>query len=434
MRAPRKPETNGHEFIRQQAVLANGLRITCVPMPGIHSVAMMLFVGLGSRFEPEQHSGAAHLIEHMLFKGTVRRPSSAHISQTLDAVGGILNASTDKELTTVWAKVAREHTGLGIDLIADMVRSSRLTPADVRKEKQVVVEELRMLVDDPQDRVHVLVEEALWPGQPVGREIAGTPDTVASLSRKDLRHYMSNFYGSTNAVLSVAGAVELEEIVELGNHHFGDWAPVQPPPANPAVWSQGPTGAAIERKTTEQVQLCVAFPAFHRSHPDRAILDVLCTILGGGSSSRLFTRLRDRLGLAYDVHAYTTYLSDVGSLVIYAGAESNKIERVLNAIMVEVESLRRRRVPESELQRTKDFMRGRLWLGLEDPQAVANWFGSQEMLQHDVVTPEQAADDFSRVTAGAVRRVARDVLHADVARLVAVGDVKSLALPGMSTP
>lgn len=419
-----------HGFERQQCTLPNGLRIVCIPMPAIHSVAMMLFVGLGSRYEPRERAGAAHLIEHMLFKGTSRRPTAAQIAQTLDAVGGILNASTDKELTTYWAKVAREHAGLALDLIADMVRNSRMTPSDVTKEKQVVVEELRMLADDPQDRVHVLVEEALWPDQPVGREIAGTVESVSGLGRKVLRDYVTGYYGPNNAVLSVAGGITLDEIVELSVPHLGDWARVQPALPREALSSMDGNQVLIEHKTSEQVQVCIAFPGLPRSHPDRAALDVLSTLLGGGGSSRLFARLRDRLGLAYDVHAYTTYLSDAGSFVVYAGAEANKVDRVLEAIMMEIEAVRRRRVPETELQRTKDFMRGRLWLGLEDPQAVANWFGAQEMLQHDVVTPEQAADAFDAVSADELRRVARDVLKTDVARLVVVGSVEDVRLPG----
>ncbi len=410
-------------FAVEARTLANGLCIVHVPMPTMPSVAVNVFVGAGSRHERTGQEGAAHLVEHMLFKGTYRRPSASQLSQTLDAVGGVLNAATDKDLTTYWAKVAKEHLSLAIDCLSDMLLCSRVTTSDVTKEKGVVIEELRMLADDPQDRVHVLAEEVLWPDQPVGREIAGTPDTVARLSRADVRGFMREHYGPNNAVVGVAGGVGLEDVTDLLARHFDGWEPVTPEVPTPARVIPDGARHFVECKRAEQVQVCVVFQGVARRHPDRPALDVLATLLGGGTSSRLFRMLRDELGLAYDVHAYT------GSFVIYVGVEEGKVIRALSAITNEINRLSRRRVPEAELDRTKRFMRGRLWLALEEPQAVASWFGAQQIVQDEMLSPEQVVDETSAVSTDDLRRLTRTILAPDVARLAVVGPIDPVDLP-----
>lgn len=408
--------------------LENGLRIVHIPMPVMRSVTLAIFVGVGSRHESAQQAGIAHLIEHMLFKGTARRPRAADISETLDSVGGILNASTDKEVTLYWAKVAREHLPLAVDLLADMLRCSRLTPTDLTKEKSVVLEELNMLTDDPQEWVHVLADEALWPRQGAGREVAGTRASVQALRRRDLVAHLNRYYGANNAVISLAGGVDLEEALRVIREYFGDWTQAAPEAPAPAYIPDGAPRLRMDHKPTEQVNLCLAFPGFSRYHPDRWALDVLCTILGGGTSSRLFLRLRERLGLAYDIHAYSTHLSDTGSIVVYAGVDRQKTEPALGAIFQEVDRLQRRRVSDDELRKAKQYLRGRLWLGLEDTYAVAHWFGAQEILEHDVVTPAEAADATDAVSAADLLRVARTYLQPELSRLAAVGPVSDLAL------
>ncbi len=210
--------------------LANGLRVLLAPVGGVHSVSVALMIGTGSRSELETEAGIAHLIEHLLFKGTAKRPSPWAVSETIERVGGVINAATDKEATVYWTKTASEHLALSIDLLADMVQNSKLSPGEISKEKAVIVEEIGMTMDEPQGWVHALVDEAIWPGHPLGREVAGTRQSVPQLSRAGIRDFMSTFYGPTNAVLVVAGAAERTEVQLLADQYFGAWSPVDTRP------------------------------------------------------------------------------------------------------------------------------------------------------------------------------------------------------------
>lgn len=412
----------------RRTVLSNGLTLVQVPMPGVHSVSVTVFVGLGSRYETARTAGVAHMLEHMMFKGTERRPRAADISDTLDSVGGVLNASTDKEVTVYWAKVAAEHFPLAIDLLSDMLRHSRVSPTDLTREKRVVLEELGMLADDPQDWVHVLADEVLWPHQPLGGEVAGTRESVAGLRSRDLHRYLESYYGAGNVVISVAGGIGQEQTAELVERYFGDWRPAAPVPPPPAWVPDAGPRSRVEYKPTEQVNLCLLYPAVARDHPDRWPLEVLGTMLGGGTSSRLFLQLRERRALAYDIHAYTTHFSDTGAVVVYAGTDAGKSAQVLEGVFREIERFQRRRVSAEELRKAQQYFRGRLWLGLEDTQAVASWFGGQEMLQHAVMGPEDAARAVDGVTPDDLLRVARTYLVPDAARLAAVGPVQDSSL------
>lgn len=408
--------------------LPNGLRVIQLPMEAVRSVSLTVFVGVGSRYEDARMAGVSHVIEHMLFRGTPRRPNAAAISETLDSVGGLLNASTDKELTLYWAKVAEEHLPIAIDLLADMLLNSKLTPGELAKEKNLIIEELNMCADDPQDWVHVLADEALWPRQPVGREVAGTRESVIGLKRRDLRAFMRSYYGPNNTVVALAGGMEPRSTFDLITDRFDGWPAGKLVPPQPAFIPDGAPRYRVERKSTEQVNACLVYPAIPRAHPDRWPLDLLCTILGGGTSSRLFLQLRERLALAYDVHAYANHLSDTGSVVVYIGTDGRKMDVALEHILREIERLQRRRVSDGELQRAKQYFRGRLWLGLEDTHALASWFGAQEMLQDEVILPETVVDLVDGVTGDDLLRVARTYLQPSSARMAAVGPVTGLGL------
>ena len=408
--------------------LDNGLRLLYTPMPAMQSVTVAMFVGLGSRYEPSRDAGVAHLIEHMLFKGTEKRPRATDISDSIESVGGLLNASTDKELTVYWCKVALPDMRLAIDLLSDMLLHSRLVTVDVARERGVVMEEISMIFDDSQEWVHVLADEMLWPYQPVGREIAGTRDSVSHLRRRDLLSYMGQYYGPNNAVLSVAGGIDVNSVRSLAEEHFGDWAPVSPSLPPPAQPSRFGARSRVEHRNTEQVNLCLAYPGISRFHPDRHALDLLCSILGGGGSSRLFVQLRERHGLVYEVHSYADHLSDTGSTIIYAGVDAQRSRLATDAILHEVERLHKRRVTDRELQRAKQSFRGRLFLGLEDTQAVANWFGAQEILHHGVMLPHEVANLIDEVSADDLLRVARAYLRPDEAQLAVVGPAAGLSL------
>ncbi|HLJ68834.1 MAG TPA: pitrilysin family protein [Chloroflexota bacterium] len=401
--------------------LPNGLRVVQVPMPGVQSCSVVAYIGLGSRYEGAGEAGVSHLIEHMLFKGTTLRPRSRDISEAVEGVGGMLNASTDKELTVYWTKTASEHVELCIDLLADMLRNSLLRRGDLAREKQVILEELAMLADDPQDWVHVLADETLWPGQPIGREIAGTPESVGALNRRDVIRTMGRYYGPNNALIAVAGGIRDDAIIPAVQRAFGDWEPVSVAHPTAAHIPEAGPRIRLERKPLEQTNICIVFPGMSRRHPGRWALHVLCTILGGGTSSRLFLRLREKLGLVYDVQMSTAHYSDTGSIVISAGMDGGNAERALDVIFEELRRVERRGIPAAELQKAKRFFRGRLLLGLEDTHSVASWFGGQLMLEDELVGPEEAADAVDGITSRDLLRVARELLRPESARVVAVG-------------
>lgn len=407
-------------------VLENGLRLIVVPMPWLRSVSVAVFVSVGSRYEGSSTAGISHLTEHMLFKGTQDRPKSTDITGELESVGGILNASTDKEITLYWAKAAAEHLPTCLEVISDMLRHSAIRPSDVTRERGVIAEELRMIADDPQDWVYVLSDEALWPAHPYGREIAGSQKTVATFRRRQVLDHMDRYYGPNNTVVAVAGGIDVDRVQRLVTGYFSAWDPVRPPAPEPAPRFVEGGSWLLEEKSFEQLNICLAFPGVARDHPDRPALEVLTTILGGGASSRLFEQLRERRGLAYDVGASAAHYRDTGSVVVSFGTEPLKGAQALDCCVAEIDRLDRRRVRDVELTRAKQFFSGRLWLALEDTNAVAGWYGSQEVLQDRVMLPEEAIAAVDSVDADDVRRVARTYLRIESMRVAAVGPISTL--------
>lgn len=405
----------------ERYTLANGLRLLVTPMPTMYSATIALFVGTGSRAESDDEAGSAHLIEHMLFKGTARRPSPQTISQEVENVGGIINASTDKETTVYWAKVAAHHLPLAIDLLADMLLHSRFDAADVETEKRVVVEELGMTIDSPQDWVHTIIDELAWPNQPVGREVAGSRDSVARLTREGLLDFFRMQYSPHRAVLTIAGPVSPSEAHRLIAEAFGAWVAPEPPPVQPAVLAVAQHSVRLDSRDTEQASLCLATPGVSRVHPDRHACELLNSILGGAMSSRLFVELRERRGLVYDVHSYTNKLAESGTVVISAGAAPDNTLAVIDAILAELHRLRTEPVTAVELTRAQENYKGRLLMGLEDTHSVAGWSGAQELLLGRVFTPQQIIAQVEAVTVDDLTRVAGDLFDPATLHLAVIG-------------
>ena len=409
------------------ARLDNGLQVVAAPMPWMYSVTASVIVGVGSRHERPPEAGSAHLIEHMLFKGTQRRPSAEAISETIERVGGMLNASTDKELTVYWTKVSSTQAELAGDLLADMLLHSTMDASEVEKERRVVLEELSMSMDTPQDWVHTLIDQACWPNTALGRDVAGTRESVAGLERAGLLGFMAATYLPGRTVVSIAGAIDAQEAIVLADRMFGGWrdgqelsghsqlrdAPVAYPHAQPEI--------RYEQRDTEQVNLCVATRGVSRISDDRYAFELLAAILGGGMSSRLFLEVRERRALAYDIHTYTNKLADTGSLVTYAAVEPGHCREVVAEIVSQLHRLCTDPVPDSELGKVKDYYKGRLLLGLEDTQSVAGWCGVQQQLQGSIQQPEEVCSAVDRVSAGDLQRLAADCFQSDFLRLVALG-------------
>src|ERR1700694_1102370 len=300
-------------------LLPGGARRVTVAMPERLSSSIVVMVGGGSRLEDDRLAGVSHFIEHLFFKGTQRRASSKEIANAIEGVGGFINASTDKELTAYWVRVPSVHTELGLDVLFDLVSNSKLDPADIERERAVILEELKMYQDQPQDHVVNLFEELMWPGHPLGRDIAGTQESVSRLTRDDILEYANEHYRLPNVVIGAAGAVDEAEIVELVSPRLT--LPADQNGSVPVV-APAPLGGArvlVRRKRTEQAHICVGVRAYSYLHPNRYVIDLLNTVLGEGISSRLFLNIRERLGLAYDVHSFAQKHRDTGYLCFYTG-------------------------------------------------------------------------------------------------------------------
>ena len=390
--------------------LPGGARLVTAALPERQSTSVVLMFGTGSRLEDDRLAGVSHFIEHLYFKGTPRRPSSKEIADSIEGVGGFINASTDKELTAYWVRVPSEHMALGLDVLFDIVANSRLDAADVERERMVILEELRMYQDQPQDFVQNLFEELIWPDHPLGRDIAGTEESVSRITREDILEYADAHYRLSNLVVGAAGALDDGTTVEQVTRGLTLRADVDG--AAPLLAPRALDGprVLVRRRDTEQAHICLGARAMSYLDPDRYALDLLNTVLGEGMSSRLFLNIRERLGLAYDVHSFTQKHRDTGYLGVYIGVEPNKAVDAVNAVMGELRALRESDVSADDLSRAKEFTKGRLRLELETTNGVAFWLTYQELLLGEIRTIEEEIALVDSVTVADVRRVAERVL------------------------
>jgi predicted Zn-dependent peptidase len=408
----------------EKTVLPNGLRVVTSTMVHTRSVSVAFFVGAGSRYETDEQAGVSHFLEHMLFKGTERRPSAQQIAEEIEGIGGVSNAATDKELTVYWAKVGHQHFARCLDVLSDALLHSLFEPAEIEKERQVILEELAMTEDSPADLAGLLIDEVLWPDQPLGRDVGGSKTSVSRLTRDEILAYTAAQYAPENTVLAVAGNVEHARVVDLANKHLGAWPRTPFHHLYPATNGRRERRAALKAKKTEQTHVCVAVHAFSSTHPDRYALDVLNTVLGEGMSSRLFLVIRERLALAYDVHSYVSHFTDAGAVVIGAGVDPKRVEPTVHAILGEVARLKEG-VPEAELHKAKEFIKGRTQLRMEDTRAVSSWLGGQELLRNEILTVDEILDVIDRVTEEDLVRVSDELFKPDRLNLAVVGPYKS---------
>ncbi len=390
--------------------LPGGARLLTAPLPARASASVVLMFGVGSRFEEDRIGGISHFIEHLAFKGTRRRPNSKAIAEAIEGVGGVLNASTDKEVTVYWARVPADRLELAIDVLGDIVSDSQLAPLDVERERSVILEELKMYLDQPQDYVHSLFEAVMWPGHPLGRDIIGTVDSVSGVTREDLVDYLAAHYRPRNLVAGVAGGIDADNTLRLISRHVS--LPGAGAPSNhqssPAPLTT--TNVHVLQKDTEQAHVCVGARGLSYLDPDRYVLDLVTTVLGEGMSSRLFLEIREQRGLAYDVHAYTQKHRDVGYFGVYMGVDPSKAEEAVTAAVSELRRMTEELVPEEELVKAREFVKGRLRLGLEGTNALASWLCQQVLLTDRTLSVDEVVALVDAVTAEDLRRVARQVL------------------------
>jgi predicted Zn-dependent peptidase len=391
-------------------------------MPHTHSVSICIFIGGGSRYETESQAGISHFIEHLCFKGTQKRSTAREISEAIEGVGGIINGGTDKELTLYWCKVAQLHFPLALDVLADMLLHSKFDPKDIESERKVIFEEINMERDSPQQLADLLIDELLWPGHPLGRDIAGSKQSVAAITRETMLDYQAHQYLPSNTVVAIAGAGQHQEILAAVVQALGDWANLTPHPGYSPYKEQKFPRLHIETKDTEQAHLCLGLSGLSLLHPKRFTLDLLNVILGEGMSSRLFTEIRDRLGLAYSIHSFVDHFLDTGSIIIYAGVEPKNLQLAITATLEQLSRLKEL-VPKAELSKAKELSKGRLLLRMEDNRSVAGWAGAQETLTGQILSVDRLMSIIDGISAEELRQLAHELLLSSQLRLAVVGPV-----------
>ena len=394
-------------------------------MPSVRSVSLGLWVGTGSREETPKQSGISHFIEHMVFKGTKRR-TAEQIAREMDSLGGGLDAFTSKEIVSFNVKVLDEHLPQAFDIVCDMVRNPLFANDEIEKEKGVILEELKMEVDNPEYQIHEMFSRRFWKGHALGQSILGTRHTIRSFDRASISRYYRSFYRPSNLLVTAAGSLRHRELAQLATDHLGDLKPraFRPKPSTPT-----PHAPLVlrDRPTLEQVHVYVGVPAIPMPHKDRFAFYVLNNILGGGMSSRLFQNIREKLGLAYAVYSELSLYRDAGCMLIYAGTASKWAKKVIHLIVGELDQIASHKVDEEELRRTKDHLKGSIVLGLESTSSRMANLARQETYLTKFMSLDEMIERVEAVTADQVQSLAQqffDPKGMGVAMLGPLGGVK----------
>jgi len=391
-------------------------------MDHVESTSVGIWVKAGGRYEQPGVVGASHFLEHLLFKGT-RSRSCEQLKQAIEGIGGGLNGFTAEEFTCYMAKVPATYLGRAVNVLSDMVLRPALTHRDVEKEREVILEEIRMYQDTPGQYVHEVFNQLLWPNHPLGNFLAGTPETMRAMTRATLRHYWRRMYHPANMVVSCAGAIDCDRVARQVRQIFGRVARRAPQRVIPAP--RPPRGPVVQllHKATEQTHLCFGTPAIARTHPLRFALEALHIVLGANMSSRLFREIREKRGLVYEIGTQIKRYRDTGAFLIYAGCDAGKLRTTIQTVVKELSLIKRCAIPARELRRAKEFYRGQLLIGLEDTMEQMLWIGEQMTTLGRIATPHDVVRAMARVTPQQIQRVARVLFAAHRLFLAVVGPV-----------
>lgn len=404
--------------------LPNKLQLLSIPMPSVASVTVLILVGTGSRYETRNINGISHFLEHMVYKGTKKRPGAIDIPTEIEGMGGAWNAFTSKDHTGFYIKAAVTHLEHIFDILSDVLQNSLLKEEEIEKEKGVIVEEINMYEDTPMQKVGEVYDELMYGDTPLGWNIAGTPQVVRSMTRGDFVSYWKNHYTPSNMVIAVAGGVgENSKLLEMAEKYLGKWTDGKARNCEQVKVIQTGARVKIKTKKTEQAHLCIGVPSYNLDHPDRYNLAVMTTILGGGASSRLFDEIREKRGLAYYCRASNDQYPDVGHFVTQSGLVLSKIDEAIKVILNEFNllSTNKRPVTKNELQRAKELLKGHLILSMEDSRNVAGFYGSDLLIEKKVRTLDFILEKIDAVSADDIVRVAYDILKTDKLNLAIIG-------------
>ena len=408
-------------------VLGNGLRLLTEQIPHVRSVSIGVWLTRGSRHEPAFHGGIAHFVEHMLFKGTTSR-SAESIAQDIDSMGGQLDAFTAKEYASYYIKVLDENLPLAVDILSDIVLNPAFAEDDIEREKKVVLEEIKMVEDTPDDLVHEIFTQTFWEDHPLGRPILGTPETVEALERDSLREYFEQAYTANNMIIAAAGNIHHERVRELVEQAFAGIRRVGPviPDVAPTVVPK----VTIRNKDLEQSHLCLGTSSFPQNHADRYTSYVMNTLIGGSMSSRLFQNVREKRGLAYAVFSGLSAYRDAGTFTVYAGCAKEAVGEVIDLVVEELRAVKQQPAPDTELRRAKDHLKGSLMLSLENTASRMSHLARQEIYFDRQFSLDETLEGIERVTPEGIRDVARQIFSDGGLAVTALGQLDGWQLPG----
>jgi len=401
--------------------LKNGLRIITVPSKSTQTVTVLVLVGTGSKYERKEEKGISHFLEHMYFKGTKKRPSSLEIAETLDKVGGIYNAFTSQEYTGYFAKVSKEHFELALDWVSDIFLNSTLPEKEIEKERGVIIEEINMRKDHPMEHVQVLWQELLYGDQPAGWDVAGTVETVSKISRKDLINYRETQYVAPNTIVCLAGNFNEREGVKKVKKYFSKIKIGKGREKPKVIEKQERPEILFEKRETDQTHICLGVRGFNIFDERRYAQEILGLILGGMMSSRLFEKIRTKLGIAYYVETDVFSDPDTGYLVTRAGLNNERLKEGILEILKEYRKIKREGVSKSELKKAKDCLKGKMNILLESSDAKASFFATQEILEKKILTPDQIFKKIEKVSQSDILKLAREIFRPEKLNLALIG-------------
>ncbi len=402
----------------QRTTLDSGATVVTERMTEVRSVSVGFWFDVGGRDEPDSLAGTSHFLEHLLFKGTPSR-TAKEIANAFDYVGGDVNAFTGKEYTCYYSRVLDENLSMGLDVLSDMIRNSLIDPDELESERKVILEEIAMHEDAPDELVHDLFYRTLFADHPLGRPVLGYIDTISNVSRDDVASYWKERYSPNNLVVAAAGNLEHDRLVGEIDALFGDGSGRRTLRSDPVPVAA--TGTKVFKRPTEQAHIVMGTEGIHRSHEDRHALTVLDTVLGGGMSSRLFQEVRERRGLAYSVYSYRSLFADTGSFAIYAGTTPQNAETVMDIFRTEVDSVLRDGITPEELERAKGHVKGALVLSSEDPGSRMNRLGRQQITSGEILSIDELIAKFDALDMDDIRRVAHEVLGSGEWQTTVVG-------------
>ncbi len=408
----------------KKTTLKNGLRIITVPQKETKATTVLVMVKTGSKYEERETSGISHFLEHMLFKGTEKNKEPKDVAEQLDKVGGDYNAFTGEEYTGYYAKVDMMHFDVALDWVSDIFLNSKIPAKEIEKERGVIIEEINMYTDNPMMYIDELWKKVLYGDQPAGWDVAGTKKTVSSIKRNDILKYINSQYAAKNTVICVAGNIKEKEAIEKVKKYFNN-IKLGVAKGKPEVTEkQSEPQVDISYKKMNQANLALGVRGVDTFHPDKYIYEVMAVILGGMMSSRLFIEVREKLGAAYYVRTYNNSDTDTGSLVTLAGVDNNKIEKVIETVLREYKKLCKVKVSDKELKKAKDYIKGKMVLGLESSDAQASFYGSQELLKNEILTIDELFKKIEKVKASDIMRVAKDIFKDEKLNLAIIGPYK----------